>query len=127
MPDSQSNLYNSPSLYYLISNNNCVDNYSYFFLVCTIIDFYQQNIDKILLTPQSNCSICLLKYIINNKLNNISNINYLKLFCIHITQINNETNKKNLVKNNNTPFSERKTFNDIISYFFPNKISITIM
>ena len=35
-------------------------------------------------------------------------------------QINNETNKKNLVKNNNTPFSERKTFNDIISYFLPN-------
>ena len=35
-------------------------------------------------------------------------------------QINNETNKKNLVKNNNTPFSERKTLNDIISYFLPN-------
>ena len=127
MPDSQSNLDNSPSLYYLISNNNCIDNYNYFFPVCVIIDFYQQNIDKIFLTLQSNCSLCLLKYIINYKLNNISNINQLKLFCIDITQINNETNKKNLVKNNNTPFSERKTFNDIISYFFPNKISITIM
>ena len=33
MPDSQSNLDNSPSLYYLISNNNCIDNYSYFFPV----------------------------------------------------------------------------------------------
>ena len=40
MPDSQSNLDNSPSLYYLISNNNCIDNYSYFFPVCAIIDFY---------------------------------------------------------------------------------------
>ena len=69
IPDSKSNLDNSPSLYYLISNNNCIDNYSYFFLVCTIIDFYQQNIDKIFLILQSNCSICLLKYIINNKLN----------------------------------------------------------
>ena len=121
MPDSQSNLDNSPSLYYLISDNNCIDNYNYFFPVCVIIDFYQQNIDKIFLTLQSNCSLCLLKYIINYKLNNISNINQLKLFCIDITQINNETNKKNLVKNNNTPFSERKTLNDIISFFFPNQ------
>ena len=32
-PDSQNNLDNSPSLYYLISNNNCIDNYSYFFPV----------------------------------------------------------------------------------------------
>ena len=32
IPDSQS-LDNSPSLYYLISNNNCIDNYSYFFPV----------------------------------------------------------------------------------------------
>ena len=36
MSDSQSYLDNSPSLYYLISNNNCIDNYSYFFPVCTI-------------------------------------------------------------------------------------------
>ena len=120
IPDSQS-LDNSPSLYYLISNNNCIDNYIHFFPVCVVIDFYQQNIDKIFLTLLSNCSLCLLKYIINNKLNNISNINQLKLFCIDITQINNETNKKNLVKNNNTPFSERKTLNDIISFFFPKQ------
>ena len=120
IPDSQS-LDNSPSLYYLISNNNCIDNYIHFFPVCVVIDFYQQNIDKIFLTLLSNCSLCLLKYIINNKLNNISNINQLKLFCIDITQINNETNKKDLVKNNNTPFSERKTLNDIISFFFPNQ------
>ena len=33
IPDSQKNLDNSPSLYYLISNNNCIDNYSYFFPV----------------------------------------------------------------------------------------------
>ena len=110
---------NSPSLYYLISNNNFIDNYIHFFSVSVIIDFYQQNIEKIFLTLQSNCSLCLLKYIINNKLNNILNINQLKLFCIDISQINNETNKKNLVKNNNTPFSERKTLNDIISFFFP--------
>ena len=109
----------SPSLYYLVSNNNCIDNFTYFFPVSVIVDFYQQNIEKIFLTLQSNCSLCLLKYIINNKLNNILNINQLKLICIDITQINNETNKKNLVKNNNTPFSERKTLNDIISFFFP--------
>lgn len=122
MSDRQSNLDNAPPLYYLISNNNnnFIDNYTHFFPVCVIIDFYQQNIDKIFLTLQSNCSLCLLKYIINNKLNNISNINQLKLFCIDITQINSETNKKNLVKNNNTPFSERKTLDDIISFFFPN-------
>lgn len=110
---------NSPSLYYLVSNNNCIDNFTYFFPVSVIVDFYQQNIEKIFLTLQSNCSLCLLKYIINNKLNNILNINQLKLICIDITQINSETNKKNLVKNNNTPFSERKTLNDIISFFFP--------
>ena len=109
----------SPSLYYLVSNNNCIDNFTYFFPVSVIVDFYQQNIEKIFLTLQSNCSLCLLKYIINNKLNNILNINQLKLICIDITQINSETNKKNLVKNNNTPFSERKTLNDIISFFFP--------
>ena len=41
------------------------------------------------------------------------------IIYIDIIQINNETNKKSLVKNNNTPFSERKTLNDIISFFFP--------
>ena len=116
--DYQNIIDNTPCFYYIISNNG-VDNFIQYFPVSVIIDFYQQNIDKIFFTLQSNCSLFLLKNIINSKLNNILNINQLKLFCIDITQINSETNIKSLFKNNNTPFSDRKTLNDLITFFYP--------
>lgn len=109
---------NSPCFYFIISNNNIENNIQHF-PISVIIDFYQQNIDKIFFTLQSNCSLFLLKNIINSKLNNILNINQLKLCCIDITQINNETNTRNVAKNNNNIFSDRKTLYDIIEYFYP--------
>jgi len=120
---------NSPCFYFIISNNNVENNIQHF-PISVIIDFYQQNIDKIFFTLQSNCSLFLLKNIINSKLNNILNINQLKLFCIDITQINNETNTRNVAKNNNNIFSDRKTLYDIIEYFYPlqnnNNIKYTL-
>ena len=120
---------NSPFFYFIISNNNVENNIQHF-PISVIIDFYQQNIDKIFFTLQSNCSLFLLKNIINSKLNNILNINQLKLFCIDITQINNETNTRNVAKNNNNIFSDRKTLYDIIEYFYPlqnnNNIKYTL-
>jgi hypothetical protein len=109
---------NSPCFYFIISNND-IENIIQYYSVSVIIDFYQQNIDKIFLTLQSNCSIFLLKNIINSKLNNTLNISQLKLFCIDITQINNDLNTKNISKNNNNVFSDRKTLYDIIDYFYP--------
>lgn len=109
---------NSPCFYFIISNNNIENNIQHF-PISVIIDFYQQNIDKIFFTLQSNCSLFLLKNIINSKLNNILNINQLKLCCIDITQINNEMNTRNVAKNNNNIFSDRKTLYDIIEYFYP--------
>ena len=109
---------NYPFIYYLISNEN-IDNNCQNYSVSVIIDFYQQNIDKIFLTLQSNCSLFLLKNIINNKLNNILNINQLKLICIDITQLNIDINTKTLAKNNNNIFSDRKTLHDIITFFYP--------
>jgi hypothetical protein len=109
---------NSPCFYFIISNND-IENIIQYYSVSVIIDFYQQNIDKIFLTLQSNCSIFLLKNIINSKLNNTLNISQLKLFCIDITQINNDLNTKNISKNNNNVFSDRKTLYDIIEYFYP--------
>ena len=109
---------NYPYFYYIISSNNIdspIQNYS----ISIIIDFYQQNIDKIFLTLQSNCSLFLLKNIINNKLNNSFNINQLKLNCIDITQINIEINTKNVSKNNNNVFSDKKTLDDIVTFFYP--------
>ena len=67
---------NYPCFYYIISNND-IENIIQYYSVSVIIDFYQQNIDKIFLTLQSNCSIFLLKHIINSKLNNTLNINLL--------------------------------------------------
>ena len=46
---------------------------------------------------------------------------------IDIIQINNETNKKSLVKNNNTPFSERKHLMILFHFFFLKAISIAII
>ena len=109
---------NNPCFYFIISNNDIENNIQHY-SISVIIDFYQQNIDKIFLTLLSNCSIFLLKNIINSKLNNTLNINQLKLFCIDITQINNETNTKNVAKNNNHIFSDRKALYEIIEYFYP--------
>ena len=112
---------NYPLIYYIASNDN-IDNNNPYYPISIIIDFYQQNIEKIFLTLQSNCSLYLLKNIINNKLNNNLNINQLKLICIDITQINVELNVKNISKNNNNIFSDRKTLHDIITYFYPLQI-----
>ena len=109
---------NNPCFYFIISNNDIENNIQHY-SISVIIDFYQQNIDKIFLTLLSNCSIFLLKNIINSKLNNTLNINQLKLFCIDITQINNEMNTKNVAKNNNHIFSDRKALYEIIEYFYP--------
>ena len=108
---------NYPCFYYIISADN-IDNTIQNYCVSVIIDFYQQNIEKIFLTLQANCSLFLLKNIINSKLNNILNINQLKLICIDITQINTEINTKNILKNNNNIFSDRKTLHDIITFFY---------
>ena len=118
--DYKNNIDNYPCFYYIISSeniddNNIIQNYS----ISVIIDFYQQNIDKIFLTLQSNCSLFLLKNIINSKLNSILNINQLKLICIDITQLNSDLNIKTLVKNNNNVFPDRKTLHDIITFFYP--------
>ena len=109
---------NYPCLYYIISSEN-IDNTFLNYSVSVIIDLYQQNIDKIFLTLQSNCSLFLLKNIINSKLNHILNITQLKLICIDITQLNIDTNSKALAKNSNNVFSDRKTLNDIITFFYP--------
>ena len=116
--DNDKNNNNYPCFYYIISNNNIDNNISYY-TISVIIDFYQKNIDKIFLKLQSNCSLFLLKNIINSKLNNILNIDQLKLICIDITQINNQLNTKNVAKNNNNIFSDRKALDEIITCFFP--------
>jgi hypothetical protein len=115
---------NYPYFYYIISSDNIYDNIQNY-SISVIIDFYQQNIDKIFLTLQSNCSLFLLKNIINSKLNSILNVNQLKSICIDITQINTEINTKKYSKNNNNIFSDRKTLHDII-IFFILKMKLTI-
>ena len=119
--NNKSSTDNSPVIYYIASSEN-IDNNNPNYSVSIIIDFYQQNIDKIFLTLQSNCSLYLLKNVINNKLNDALNINKLKLICIDITQINMELNIKNVSKNSNNFFSDRKTLHDIINYFYPLQI-----
>ena len=117
----KSNTDDYPTIYYIASSDkidNNIPNYS----ISIIIDLYQQNIDKIFLTLQSNCSLYLLKNIINNKLNDALNINQLKLICIDISQINMELNIKNISKNGNNSFSDRKTLHDIITCFYPLQI-----
>ena len=71
-----------PNLYYIITNNNNSNQ-----IVCIIIDFYQQNIEKIILNLEANCSIFLLKNIISNKLKESINITQIRLFCKDITEI----------------------------------------
>ena len=51
---------NNPCFYFIISNNDIENNIQHY-SISVIIDFYQQNIDKIFLTLLSNCSIFLLK------------------------------------------------------------------
>ena len=116
-----------PNLFYAVSDsniikyfNNCIPNY----ILCVIIDLYQQNIDKIIFNLEANCSIFLLKNMIVNKLNynnNNINISQIKLFCIDVTEINEEKNCTNNLKNEETSFSDWKNLNDIIECFFPKE------
>jgi len=116
-----------PNLFYAVSDsniikyfNNCIPNY----ILCVIIDLYQQNIDKIIFNLEANCSIFLLKNMIVNKLNynnNNINISQIRLFCIDVTEINEEKNCTNNLKNEETSFSDWKNLNDIIECFFPKE------
>ena len=116
-----------PNLFYAVSDsniikyfNNCIPNY----ILCVIIDLYQKNIDKIIFNLEANCSIFLLKNMIVNKLNynnNNINISQIKLFCIDVTEINEEKNCTNNLKNEETSFSDWKNLNDIIECFFPKE------
>ena len=108
-----------PNLFYIITNNK---NIQYFEIsnqtVCIILDFYQQNIDKIILNLESNCSLFLLKNIISNKLKENFNISQIKLFCIDVTEIDEEKNETIKIKNNDNNFPDWKNMNDIIDYFY---------
>ena len=116
-----------PNLFYAISDSN---NIKYFnnnipnYISCVIIDLYQQNIDKIIFNLETNCSIFLLKNIIITKLNNDNNINIsqIKLFCIDVTEINEEKNTTTNIKNEENSFPDWKNLNDIIECFFPKEI-----
>ena len=109
---------NYPNLFYLINDININDNN---YPICIIIDFYQQNIDKIIFNLESNCSIFLLKNMIFNKLNSNENINIsqIKLFCIDVNQINEMKNITINIKNVDKSFSDLNNLDDIIEYFYP--------
>ena len=96
-----------PNLFYIITNNK---NNQYFEIssqtICIILDFYQQNIDKIILNLESNCSLFLLKNIISNKLKENFNISQIKLFCIDVTEIDEEKNVTINIKNNDNNFPD---------------------
>ena len=116
-----------PNLFYAISDSNII---KYFnnnipnYISCVIIDLYQQNIDKIIFNLEANCSIFLLKNIIITKLNNDNNISIsqIKLFCIDVTEINEEKNSTTNIKNEENSFPDWKNLNDIIECFFPKEI-----
>ena len=117
-----------PNLFYAISDSNII---KYFnnnipnYISCVIIDLYQQNIDKIIFNLEANCSIFLLKNIIITKLNyndNNINISQIKLFCIDVTEINEEKNTTINIKNEENSFPDWKNLNDIIECFFPKEI-----
>ncbi len=107
-----------PNLYYIITNNNNSNQ-----IVCIRIDFYQQNIEKIILNLEANCSIFLLKNIISNKLKESINITQIKLFCIDITEIEKEKNITTNIKNNDNNFPDWKNLNNIIEYFYQSDIN----
>ena len=116
-----------PNLFYAISDSNII---KYFnnnipnYISCVIIDLYQQNIDKIIFNLEANCSIFLLKNIIITKLNyndNNINISQIKLFCIDVTEINEEKNTTINIKNEENSFPDWKNLNDIIECFFPKE------
>ena len=111
-----------PVLYYTLSNENSIKYFNYpFYTLCLIIDFYQQNVDKIIFNLEANCSIFLLKNIISNKLN-YDNISQIKLFCIDVTEINEENKTSINIKNNgNNSFSDWKKLDDIIEFFYPKE------
>ena len=105
-----------PNLFYAISDSNII---KYFnnnipnYISCVIIDLYQQNIDKIIFNLEANCSIFLLKNIIITKLNNDNNISIsqIKLFCIDVTEINEEKNSTTNIKNEENSFPDWKNLN----------------
>ena len=113
-----------PNIFYIIIDSS---NIKYFdfpnYTICIIIDFYQQNIDKIIFNLDASCSLFLLKNIINNKLKNNANIKInikqIKLFCIDVTEIEEEKIMTNNIKNTeNIVFQDWKNLNDIIEYFY---------
>ena len=118
-----------PNLFYTISNSSIIKYFNYNtanYIICVIIDFYQQNIDKFIFNLEANCSIFLLKNMISNKLNyndNNINISQIKLFCIDTTQINEGNNITTNIKNDVNSFSDLKNLDDIIECFFPIKIN----
>lgn len=118
------NTNNYPNLFYIITNYKNIQNFEiYNKTICIIIDFYQQNIDKILLNLEANCSIFLLKNIIGNKLKESINFPQIKLFCIDVTEIDEEKNITTNVKNSDNNFPDWKNMNDIIDCFYHYEIN----
>ena len=111
-----------PNLFYLIHDSNSIqiiDRYNPNYSTCVIIDFYQENIEKIIFNLDANCSLFLLKNIVSNKLNINMNINHIKLFLIDIIEINKENNSSIIIKNKEKGFSDYKNLNDIVEFFYP--------
>ena len=113
-----------PNLFYIINDSNISSNININYPICIIIDFYQQNIDKIIFNLETNCSIFLLKNMIYNKLNSNENINIsqIKLFCMEVNQINEMKNITTNAKNVDKSFSDLNNLDDIIEYFYPLNI-----
>ena len=84
------------------------------------IDFYQQNIEKIFLKLQTNCSLFLLKNIINNKLDESLDINLINLFFLDITELNIAENNKSKIQNHNNKFKDKITLKEIINLYYPH-------
>ena len=120
------NINTFPILYYSTSNLN-INKYLYSldYVICIIVDFYQQNIDKIIFNLGANCSLFLLKNIISNKLNYTNNINIeqIKLFCMDVTEINERNNLSTNIKNQEKSFQDWNNLDNIIDYFYPKEIS----
>ena len=116
-----------PNIFYIIVDSSNIKSFDFpNYSICVIIDFYQQNIDKIIFNLDASCSLFLLKNIINNKLKNNANINInikqIKLFCIDVTEIEEEKNLTKKSKNTeNIIFHDWKNLNEIIEYFYHNE------
>ena len=87
--------------------------------VRVIIDFYQQNIEKIFLKLQTNCSLYLMKHIINHKFDKTLNITLIKLFLLDTTATNIKENSKSKIQNHNKKFKDNITLKEILNYYFP--------